>query len=265
VNYRAISANRSGPDRGAIAPSRSHFSGVRKKNRWTATQVPSSDSSRFVQTRPADGDWEAVQEMFLSSRPRFVRVAYSILRNREDAEDAVQDAFLSACLHLRSFEGRSAFTTWFTRIVMNAALMMRRKRKTVSIEAVSESRTTDESPWTERIPDPQPDPEMVYKEEETRKLIDALLAKMSPILQQAFAMTYYEELSNEEAGASLGIAAGTFKSRLFRARQHLMVQAHLLGAPIRSVQNSRTSSEKSDVGTFAVPPAETLASEIAFS
>jgi hypothetical protein len=82
VNYRSISANCSGPDRGGIAPSRSHFSGVRKKNRWTATQGSSSDSGRFVQTRPAEGDWEAVQEMFLASRPRFVRVAYSILRNR---------------------------------------------------------------------------------------------------------------------------------------------------------------------------------------
>jgi RNA polymerase sigma-70 factor, ECF subfamily len=173
--------------------------------------------------------------MFLASRTRFVRVAYSILRNREDAEDAVQDAFLSACRHLRSFEGRSTFTTWFTRIVVNAALIMRRKRKTVSIEAVSESRTTDKTPWTERIPDPQPDPEMVYKEEETRKLIDAVVAKMSPILQQAFAMTYYDELSSAQAGASLGIAAGTFKARLFRARRYLAAQAHLfLMAPSRN-------------------------------
>jgi RNA polymerase sigma-70 factor (ECF subfamily) len=63
--------------------------------------------------------------MFLASRPKFIGLAYSILRNKEDAEDAVQDAMRSAYRHLRSSESRSAFTTWFTRIVFNAALMIR--------------------------------------------------------------------------------------------------------------------------------------------
>jgi RNA polymerase sigma-70 factor, ECF subfamily len=66
---------------------------------------------------------EAFQEMVLTSRPRFVTLAQAILRNREDAEDAVQNALLSGYLHLPSFEGRSALTTWFTRIVVNAALL----------------------------------------------------------------------------------------------------------------------------------------------
>jgi hypothetical protein len=68
----------------------------------------------------------SLQELFLTSRERFIRIAYRILENNEDAEDAVQDAFLSACLHFGKFEGRSALTTWLTRIVMNAALMARR-------------------------------------------------------------------------------------------------------------------------------------------
>jgi RNA polymerase sigma factor (sigma-70 family) len=111
--------------------------------------------------------------------------------------------------------------------------------------------------WTERIPDPQPDPEMVYKEEETRKLIDALLAKINPILQQAFAMTYYEDMSNEEAGASLGIAAGRLKSRLFRARQHLMAQAQLLGAPVPTATHSQPLPRKVTLGQL-VPPADNI-------
>jgi len=78
-------------------------------------------SHNLVDAGPEVMRMEAFQEMFVAYRPKFVAMAHSILRNREDAEDAVQDAFLSGYRHLRSFEGRSAITTWFTRIVLNAA------------------------------------------------------------------------------------------------------------------------------------------------
>jgi len=204
--------------------------------------------------------------MFLASRPRFVALAYSILRNKEDAEDAVQDALLSAYLHLRAFEGRSAFTTWFTRIVLNAALMIRRKRKPSWNDSQRESSTTDDSPWTERIPAAQPDPEMMYAGEETLQLIDVLLGRMSPLLRQAFTMTYYQEMSNEEAGALLGITSGTFKSRLFRARRQLMNHAaRSLLAPIRRGMDSPYPSSKSAFQTLAPRSPESLSPEIAFS
>jgi RNA polymerase sigma-70 factor (ECF subfamily) len=204
--------------------------------------------------------------MFLASRPRFVALAYSILRNKEDAEDAVQNALLSAYLHLRAFEGRSAFTTWFTRIVLNAALMIRRKRKSLWTDSQRESSTTDDTPWTERIPAAQPDPEMMYAEEETLHLIDVLLGRMSPLLRQAFTMTYYQEMSNEEAAALLGVTTGTFKSRLFRAKRHLMNQAaRSLLAPIRRGMDSSYPSRKSAFQTLAPRSAESLSPEIAFS
>lgn len=163
--------------------------------------------------------------MFLALRPRFVGLAYSILRNKEDAEDAIQDAFLSACRHLRTFEGRSALTTWFTRIVLNAALMVRRKRKPSRVESLPEPHSPEDTPWTERIPDAQPDPETAYAKEETLERIDVLLGHMNPALRQAFTMTYLEELSSKEAGALLGVPTGTFKTRLFRARRLLMHNA----------------------------------------
>jgi RNA polymerase sigma-70 factor (ECF subfamily) len=147
----------------------------------------------------ASHEWEAVHEVFRASRPKFIGLAYSILRNKEDAEDAVQDAMLSAYRHLRSFKGRSAFTTWFTRIVFNAAFMIRRKRKPERIGSFPDSGETDETPWVERIPATQPDPEMVCAEAETFRAIDELLRKMNPVLRQAFTMAYYDEMSVEEA------------------------------------------------------------------
>src|ERR1700722_1997956 len=62
--------------------------------------------------------------------PRILRALYRITKNREDAEDALQDSFLSAFVHIAEFDGRSAFSTWLTRIGINSALMMLRKKRT---------------------------------------------------------------------------------------------------------------------------------------
>ena len=223
-------------------------------------------SKMLVRTRPKGQAWDSVQEMFLGSRASFVGLAYSILRNNEDAEDAVQDALLSAYLHLNTFEGRSALTTWFTRIVLNAALVIRRKRKNSRINSFPESCTAEGAPWTEAIPASEPDPEMFYGEEETFQLVDVLLEKMSPILRQAFTITYYDEMSNREACALLGIAMGTFKSRLSRARQYLVNQAKpALAVPTRRVTFSAFSHGKNGFQTFARRPAEISPLEIVFS
>jgi RNA polymerase sigma-70 factor (ECF subfamily) len=263
VNHSSISAQCGA----GAADSRLHSSRARNNHlRPHSRAAASYTSRRFVPAQPEGHGWEAVQEMFLASRPRFVALACSILRNKEDAEDAVQDALLSAYLHLRAFEGRSAFRTWFTRIVLNAALMIRRKRKSLWNDSQRESGTTDDTPWTERIPAAQPDPEMVYAEEETLQLIDVLLGRMSPLLRQAFTMTYYQEMSHQEAGALLGVTTGTFKSRLFRARRQLMNHAaRCLLVPIRRGMDSPYASRESAFQALAPRSAESLSPEIAFS
>ena len=267
MNHSSISAQCGGHACAGAADSRLHSSRSRNNHlRPHSRAAASYTSCRFVPAQPEGHGWEAVQEMFLASRPRFVALAYSILRNKEDAEDAVQNAFLSAYLHLRSFEGRSALTTWFTRIVLNAALMIRRKRKPSWMDPLPEPNTTDDTPWTERIPASQPDPEMVYAEEETFQLIDVVLGRMSPLLRQAFTMTYYDEMSAREACALLGVSTGTFKSRLFRARRHLMDQAQRsLLAPIRRATQSPFSFGKVDFQPLAARSAEISSPEMAFS
>ncbi len=267
MNHSSISAQCGGHACAGAADSRLHSSRARNNHLRTHSRAAASYTSRrFVPAQPEGHQWEAVQEMFQASRPRFVALAYSILRNKEDAEDAVQDALLSAYLHLRAFEGRSAFTTWFTRIVFNAALMIRRKRKSLGTDSQPESSTTDDTHWTERIPGAQPDPEMMYAEEETLQLVDVLLGRMSPLLREAFTMTYYQEMSNQEAGALLGVTTGTFKSRLFRARRHLTNHAaRSLLAPIRRGMDSPYPSSKSAFQTLAPRSPESLSPEIAFS
>jgi RNA polymerase sigma-70 factor (ECF subfamily) len=202
--------------------------------------------------------------MFLVCRPRFIGLAYSIVRNKEDAEDAVQNAMLSAYLHLRSFEGRSAFTTWFTRILFNAALMIRRKRKPARIESFSDPDESSGTPWIERIPTAQPDPEMVCAEAETFRAIDKLLGEMNPVLRQAFTIAYYQELSAKEAGALLGVTAGTFKARVYRARKHLIQQAQRSLVVLVSCATHTLFSSGSRSFTISVArPAEIPTSEVA--
>jgi RNA polymerase sigma-70 factor, ECF subfamily len=177
------------------------------------------------ETQPGVHTRRAFEEMFVASRPKFLRMAYGMLRNTEDAEDAVQNAFVSACLHLRKFEGRSALRTWFTRIVFNAALMIQRKRKVSRIQPIAKTGVAQYVDWTGAIPASEPNPEEVHAEREAFQCIEEILREMNPLLRQAFAMSYFEELSNQEACAMLGVSLGTFKARLFRARQELSNEA----------------------------------------
>jgi RNA polymerase sigma-70 factor, ECF subfamily len=174
------------------------------------------------------------QEMFLSSRMKFVRLAHSILRNQEDAEDAVQDAFVSACTHSQSFEGRSAFTTWFTRIVFNAALMFRRKRKHSRLVALPQFCGDKDIPWLEEMPSSQPDPERIYAQKEARELVAVLTGRLKPVLREALSMTYLLEMSSLEAATALGISVTSFKSRVLRARRLTAKRARVALTPPRS-------------------------------
>jgi len=188
-----------------------------------------------------------LQELFLTSRKRFVGIAYRILRNKEDAEDAVQDAFVSASRHLREFEGRSALTTWFTRIVMNAALMVRRKRKNAAPLASHETDATM-SVFTETVADIQPNPEQAYSQTESFEILETRLKKLNPRLREAVSMAYRDELSGTEASVALGISLTTYKARLFRGRR-------LLQASVQSLQQEsnpiKAPTESEDASAYS--------------
>lgn len=195
--------------------------------------LPSYGSRKLERKRDEFPRNNALEDMFVASHNRLVAVALSILRNRDDAEDAVQEAFLSACRHWRSFEGRSAPRTWLTRIVLNAAFMILRKRKRSTIHPLPENRNSREVDWTENIPGSGPDPEMIHAERETLQLIDGIVGKMKPVVRQAFIMTYFDELSAAEASAMLGVSTTTFKARLFRAKRQVFAErGRALVAPI---------------------------------
>ncbi|HET6931535.1 MAG TPA: RNA polymerase sigma factor [Candidatus Acidoferrum sp.] len=221
------------------------FRRLRKNEHAAPSRTASYEARQLDETREEVLRKDALEEMFVASRKKFLAIAYSILRNREDAEDAVQEAFLSAHRHLRSFEGRSALRTWLTRIVMNAALMIQRKRRPFAVRALSVGGASHDDGWTENIPDSQPDPEMIHAERETLQFIDEKLGELTPVLRQAFTMAYYDDLSGAEACAVLGVSTGAFKARIFHAKRKLLDRTErALVTPIRRTRASSSETWK---------------------
>lgn len=243
----------------------SHVFSTKRFTRSRSCKPVRQESHILIETQTGVMGIEAFHEMFVAFRPKFVTMAHAILRNREDAEDAVQNAFLSGLRYLRSFEGRTALKTWFTRIVLDAALMIERKRKPSSIMLLSENSNSHEVNWAESIPTSQPDPEMPYAERETVQLLDEVLGRMKPALRRALTLTYYDELSCAEACALLGVSGGTFKARLFRARRQLLNQAQRARvAPIRREARSSFSSDRSAFQHLVATPSNTSSMGVSY-
>lgn len=200
-----------------------HWLGMRRSRLRTARPTTAdllTETRRTApQTEPEPQQLRCFEEMFQAYRKKFLWTAGAILRNKEDAEDAVQNALLSGLRNLRSFEGRSALTTWFTRVVINAALMIRRKRQSSRFERWPEGESADQLHRMETVPALEPDPEMMYAEEETLRHMNTILGTMKPILREAVELIYCQEMSLREASEATGISAAALKARVYRARQ----------------------------------------------
>jgi len=167
------------------------------------------------------GDSAAFECLVMPHWDSLLRATQRILRNREDAEDAVQTAILDAFLNLKGFHGHSRFSSWLTRIAMNAALMRlrvsRRKRET-SIDEVSE---TGEVREKFHLVERRPNPEQEYLSKEGRVLLEKGLEELGPLYVEVLHLRNVQELSAKETARLLELPVGTVKARLHRARTQL--------------------------------------------
>jgi RNA polymerase sigma-70 factor (ECF subfamily) len=168
------------------------------------------------------GDASAFESLYARHKRALFQTALRVLGNVEDAEDALQEGLLAAYRNLKRFEGRSQFSTWLTRIVINASLMRRRSmraRPAVSLENFSEEENA--IPAEERFAATDPSPEEICERRELSNLINANLAELSPVLRDAFVLRESQGLTTSEAARALGVSENTLKARLWRARQQL--------------------------------------------
>ena len=174
--------------------------------------VPDDPDFEIV-ARVRNGETDAFEELVRKHGRRVYRSLLGIVGSREEAEDALQDAFFKAFQHLPHFEGRSRFSTWLVRIAINTGLQRVRSRKEFDRldEDDEEFRPRNIQAWTET-------PEDFYSREELRSLVEREVMKLPVKYRVALLLRDLEELSTEEAAAALGLSIPGLKARVLRGR-----------------------------------------------
>src|SRR6267378_834383 len=152
----------------------------------------------------------------------FYRRAYRYLGNAADAEDAVQDALLSAYKHLDQFKGEAQLSTWLTAIVTNSARMhLRRRPRQIHVSLDEPLTEEQEYSVADRLADVRPSPEDECRKSELGTYLKQFVEQLSPPLRKAFQLRALDGLSTTEAARVLGVPEGTVKAQLARARARL--------------------------------------------
>jgi RNA polymerase sigma-70 factor, ECF subfamily len=165
---------------------------------------------------------QEMQDALSRYLPAFHGKAYQYLGNAADAEDVVQDALLSAYKNLDQFKGEAQMSTWLTAIVINCARMHLRKRPRQTVLSLDESFGKDGQYYlSDVLADRGPSPEDKCRESELRRHLMQFVSELSPSLRRAFELRDLEELTTSEAAHILGVAEGTVKAQVSRARTKL--------------------------------------------
>jgi RNA polymerase sigma-70 factor, ECF subfamily len=184
-----------------------------------ASKVAREDEHQLVAAAKS-GDVTAFEELVSRYERKIFRLTMNITRNREDAEDAMQDAFLKSYSHLKTFQGDSRFYTWLVRIAANEALMRLRKRRPNQF-SLDEPIEGDDDLFPRELQDWGPGPEQRFAQTEMHEILSSVIDGLEPDYRVVFVLRDIEELSTEETAASLGISVPAVKSRLLRARLKL--------------------------------------------
>jgi RNA polymerase sigma-70 factor (ECF subfamily) len=166
------------------------------------------------------GDTRAFEELVLRHKRRVFAVAKRITNNWEDAEDVAQESFHKAFLHLDSFQEKSRFSTWLTRIAMNEALMLLRRKRGV-FEALPESSESGATSSLEPFVDQSPNPEECCWRREHKRLLTKAINRLGPKVRRTILLRDIEERSLEETAQIMGISISAVKARVFQGRRRL--------------------------------------------
>jgi len=173
-----------------------------------------------VHTRQKDlGELEDAVSRYL---PRLYSRAYRFVGDAHDAEDAVQDALLSAYKHLDQFKATAKMTTWLTTIVTNSALSQLRRRPRHSHVSLDEPFNEEQDySLSDTLADARPNPEDECASLESHGFLMQFISELTPPLQRTVQLRYLEGLSVGETARILDVPAATIKARLWRARAQL--------------------------------------------
>jgi RNA polymerase sigma-70 factor (ECF subfamily) len=188
--------------------------------KMSCTTGINKDSDGALVAATKRGDTQAFEELVLRHKQRVLAVAQRITNNREDAEDVAQESFHKAFLHLAAFQEKSRFSTWLTRIAMNEAFMLLRRRRGV-VERLPESPDDDMKSSSEAFVDQSPNPEESCSQRERTQLLTEAINLLGPTIRTAILLRDIEERSVKETAQILGASITAVKARVFQGRRRL--------------------------------------------
>jgi len=168
-----------------------------------------------------NGDVAAFEQLVKRYDRKLLRIAQSITHNREDSQDAVQEAFLKAYQNLAEFREDSQFSTWLIRITVNQSLMKLRKQRTIKEVSLDEDFQAEEDKFPLEVTDWAPNPEQLYSASELRDILIKTMQQLRPILRTVFVLRDIEGLSIHQTAVVLNQSHAAVKARLWRARLQL--------------------------------------------
>jgi RNA polymerase sigma-70 factor (ECF subfamily) len=166
------------------------------------------------------GDNEAFADLIQRHYASCSKLAYSILRDKSDAEDEVQNACWKAFEHIEQFQQDAKFSTWVTRIVVNQCLMRLRQQRRAKFFYMDDPLQKDDT-LTLQLPDTGETPEQELGKQEVAAVLKKEISRIPPLLRNAFVLRDVNRLPMEDVAKELGISVAAAKSRLLRARQEL--------------------------------------------
>src|ERR1700676_488429 len=166
------------------------------------------------------GDSQAFEELVFRHKQKVLAMAQRITNNREDAEDVAQESFHKAFLHLNDFQEKSRFSTWLTRIAMNEAFILLRRRRRV-FEVLPGSPDDDVNASSEVFVDQSPNPEESCWRSERTRLLTKAINRLGPKIRSTILLRDIEERSVEETAQILGTSITAVKARVFQGRRKL--------------------------------------------
>jgi RNA polymerase sigma-70 factor (ECF subfamily) len=186
-----------------------------------AVKAMASDDLDLVHASK-NGDVAAFEQLVKRYDRKLLRIAQHVTHNREDSEDAVQEAFLKAFQHLGDFREASQFSTWLIRITLNQSLMkLRKQRRSIREVPLEEDFQAGERILPMEVIDWAPDPEQLYRTSELRDILIKALRELRPILRVVFVLRDIEGLSIAETAEVLSLSHTAVKARLWRGRLQL--------------------------------------------